>query len=119
MFWADNVKDDSGYRVVFTEQRASTLHMAAAKFLDTISKLLGMAGEANDAEAYTQVHLSDAPRLLRLLENECPQVWRGLPPSRRPKHWESIDEPVVPLERNLHGHPLAGLLLEGKFEEIF
>ena len=24
--------------------------------------------------------------------------------------WSSIEDPVVPLERNLFGHPLAGLL---------
>ena len=27
-------------------------------------------------------------------------------------------DPVVPLERNLYGHPLAGLLLERQFEKI-
>ena len=30
--------------------------------------------------------------------------------------WEN-DDPVVPLERNLQGHPLAGLLWERQFEE--
>ena len=29
-----------------------------------------------------------------------------------------MEEPVVPLERNLYGHPLAGLLWERQFEEI-
>ena len=29
-----------------------------------------------------------------------------------PKSWEYIQDPVVPLERNLYGHPLAGLLWE-------
>ena len=29
-----------------------------------------------------------------------------------------IEDPVAPLERNLYGHPLAGLLLERKFEKI-
>ena len=52
----DNVKDEEGYRAVFTEQGASASEMAAAKFLDTISKLLGMAGETSDAiSACTQV----------------------------------------------------------------
>ena len=40
-----NVKDEEGYRAVFTEQGASASRMAAAKFLDTFSKLVGMAGE--------------------------------------------------------------------------
>ena len=29
-----------------------------------------------------------------------------------------MEDPVVPLERNLYGHPLAGLLCERQFEEI-
>ena len=29
-----------------------------------------------------------------------------------------MEDPVVPLERNLYGHPLAGLLWEMQFEKI-
>ena len=29
-----------------------------------------------------------------------------------------MEDPVVPLERNLYGHPLAGLLWEKQFEKI-
>ena len=29
-----------------------------------------------------------------------------------------LEDPVVPLERNLYGHPLAGLLWERQFENI-
>ena len=29
-----------------------------------------------------------------------------------------MEDPVVPLERNLHGHPLAGLLWERQFEKV-
>ena len=32
--------------------------------------------------------------------------------TKRPKSWSSMEDPVVPLERNLCGHPLAGLLWE-------
>ena len=35
-----------------------------------------------------------------------------------PKSWSSIEDPVVPLERNLYGHPLAGLLWERQFEKV-
>ena len=35
-----------------------------------------------------------------------------------PKSWSSMEDLVVPLERNLYGHPLAGLLLERQFEKI-
>ena len=34
-----------------------------------------------------------------------------------PKSWSSMEDPVV-LERNLYGHPLAGLLWERQFEKI-
>ena len=45
MRWRDSIKDDRGYRAVFAEQGASASQVAAATFLDTISKLLGMACE--------------------------------------------------------------------------
>ena len=32
--------------------------------------------------------------------------------------WSSMKDPVVPLERNLYGYPLAGLLWERQFEKI-
>ena len=35
-----------------------------------------------------------------------------------PGSWSSIKDPVVPLERNLYGHSLAGLLWERQFEKI-
>ena len=34
------------------------------------------------------------------------------------KSWSSMEDPVVPLERNLYGHPLEGLLCERQFEKI-
>ena len=52
-------------RAVFTEQGALASQMAAAKFLDTISKLLDMAGETSDAiSAYTLVKMTEAPRFV-------------------------------------------------------
>ena len=63
----DNVKDDTGGYAVFAEEGASASHVTAVKVLDTISRLPGMSGEANDAvSAYTQVEMSDASRLLDL-----------------------------------------------------
>ena len=70
---------------------------AAATVLDIISRFLGMAGEANDeVSATSQVHLSEASRLSLLLRKTA-QVWIRLPPSQRPKHWDSIEEPVLSL----------------------
>ena len=62
--------------------------------------------------------MEDAHKLLKIPKSECPDIWIRLPRHTWPKSWSSIEEPVVPLERNLYGHPLAGLLLERQFEKI-
>ena len=91
--------------------------MTAAKVTDIISRLLGCDGQAADAvSAYTQVKMEDAPTLFKNPKSECPDKWIRLPRHRWPKSWSSIEDPVVPLERNLFGHPLAGLLWEEQFE---
>ena len=35
-----------------------------------------------------------------------------------PKSWSSMEDPVVPLKRNLYGHPSAGLLWERQFDKV-
>ena len=93
------------HKAVFTEQGGSASRVTAGTFANTISRLHGMAEEANDAvSACTHVDMSEAPRLLRSPEKECPQVCVRPPPSRRPQQWDTIEESVVPLERNLFGH---------------
>ena len=79
--------------------------MTSDKIMDVIAKMPGCVGQAADAaSAYTQVKMVDAPRMLRI----------------PPKSWSSMEDPVVPLERKVvHGHPLAGLLWERQFEEVF
>ena len=63
----DNVTDEEGYRAAFTEQRSSASQMAATKFLDTISKLPGMAGETSDAvSAYTQVKMTKRAQMVTI-----------------------------------------------------
>ena len=84
----DIVKDDSGSYAVFTEQGSSASQMIAAKNMDIISRLPG------------------------------PDIWIRLPQHKWPKSLSSVEDPVVPLERNLYGHPLAGLLWERQFEKI-
>ena len=72
----DNVLVDTGGHAVFTEQGGSASHMTAAEVLDMISRLPGVSGEANDAvSAYPEVNISDAPRLIELLEKEGPGGW--------------------------------------------
>ena len=105
------VKDDSGSYAVFTEQGSSASQMTAAKVMDIISRLPGCAGQAADAvSAFAQVNMDDAHKLLKIPKSECPDIWICLPRHKLPKSWSSMEDPVVPLERNLHGHPLAGLL---------
>ena len=66
----------------------------------------------------TQVKMEDAPTLLTIPKSECPDIWIRLPEHRWPKSWSSMEDPVVLLERNLYGHPSAGLLGEKQFEKV-
>ena len=107
----DIVKDDSGSYVVFTEQGSSASQMTSAKVMENISRLPGCDGQAADAiSAYTQVKLEDVHKLSKNPKSECPDIWIRLPRHKWLKSWSSMEDPVVPLERNLYGHPLAGLL---------
>ena len=115
----DIVKDDSGSYAVFTEQGSSASQMTAAKVMDIISRLPGCAGQAADAvSAHTQVKMEEDPKLLKIPKSECPDIWIRLPRHQWPKSWSSMEDPVFPCERNLYGHPFAGLLLERQFENI-
>ena len=74
------MKDDSGSYAVFTEQRSSASQMTAAKVMDIISMLPGCAGQAADAVSVsTQVKMEDAPKLLKISNSECPDIWIRLP----------------------------------------
>ena len=115
----DIVKDDSGSYAVFTEQGSPASQMTAANVMDIISRLPGCAGQATDAvSAKTQVKMEDAHKIIENSISECPDIWIRPPQHRWPKSWSSVEDPVVPLERSLYGHPLAGLLWERQFEKI-
>ena len=93
--------------------------MMVAKVMDIILRLPGCEGQAADAvSAYTQVQMEDAPKLLKIPKTECRDIWIRLPRHKWPKSWSSMEDPLVPLERNLYGHPSAGLLWERQFEKI-
>ena len=62
--------------------------------------------------------MEDAHKLLRIPKSECPDIWIRPPRHKWPKSWSSMEDPVVPLERNLYSHLLAGLLMERLFEKI-
>ena len=94
--------------------------MTAAKVMDIISRLPGCDGQAADAvSTFTQVKMEDSPpKLLKFSKSECPDIWIRPQRHKWPKSWASMEDPVVPLERNLYGHPLAGLLWKRQFEKI-
>ena len=109
------VKDDSGSYAVFTEQASSASQMTATKVMDIISKLPSCARQAADAlSVKIHVKMEDASKLLKIPESECPDIWIRLPRHKWPQSWSSMEDPVVPLERNLYSHPLAGLTAMGK-----
>ena len=115
----DIVKDDSGSYAVFTEQESSASQMTAAKGHGHQSRLTRCQGQAADAvSAETQVKMEDAPKILKIPKSECPDIWIRLPRHKWRISWSSMEDPVVPLERNLYGHSLAGLLWERQFENI-
>ena len=109
------MKDDSGSYAVYTEQGSSALQ----KVMDITSRLPGCAGQAADAvSAHTRVKMEDAPALLKIPVSECPDIRMRLTRHKWPKSWSSMEDPVVPSDRNLYGHPLAGLLWERRFEKV-
>ena len=61
--------------------------------------------------------MEDAHKLLKIPKSECPDISIRVPRHKWPKSWSRIEDPVVPLVRNLYGHPLAGLLREKQFEK--
>ena len=116
MFHGDIVKDNSRSYAVFTEQGSSASQMTSAQIMDIVSRLPGCDGQAADAvSAYTQVKMEDAHKILKIPKSEFPDIWIRLR-HKWPKSWSSMEDPVVLLERNLYGHPLAGLLWERQFE---
>ena len=103
----DIVKNDSGSYAVFTEQGSSASQMTAAKVMDIISRLPGFRSK-------WKMHQS----LSKFPKSECPDIWIRLLKHKWPKSWSSMEDPFVLLERNLYGHPLAGLLWERQFEKV-
>ena len=104
----DIAKDDSGSYAVFSEQ-GSLLQ----DYQDTQDKQ-----QMQYQLTYTQVKMENAPKLLKIPKSECPDIWIRPPRHKWPKSWSSMEDPVVPLERNLYGHPLAGLLWEREFVKV-
>ena len=117
----DIVKDNSGSYAVFTEQGSSASQMTAAKVMDVISRLPGCAGQAADAiSPYNPCQKWKMHHHCWKFPNRNVQTFicTRLPRHEWPESWSSMEDPVVLLERNLYGHPLAGLLWERQFEKV-
>ena len=52
-------------------------------------------------------------------KSECPDVWIRLPRHKWPNSWANIEDPVELLERNVYGHPSAGLLWQKTIRKSF
>ena len=77
--------------------------------MDVIAKLPGCAGQAADAvSADTQVKMEDASTLLEIPKSECSDIWIRPAEHKWPTSLSSMEDPVVPLERNLYGRPVLG-----------
>ena len=68
--------------------------------------------------AYAQVKWKIIPNYWKIPNRSVQNIWIRPARHKWPKSWSSIEDPVVPLERNLYGHPVAGLLWERQFEKI-
>ena len=88
--------------------------MTAAKVMDIIARLLWRTSSSR----YIGIHPKEEDaKQLTIPKSECPDVWIRLPRHKWPESWEYIEEPVVPLERNFFGQPLAGLWWERQFDK--
>ena len=115
----DIVKDDSGSYAVFIEQGYQHHKWQQQRSWISYPDCQGCDGQAADAvSAYTQVKMEDAHKLLKIPKSECPDIWIRLPRHKWPISWSSMEDPVDLLERNLYGHPLAGLPWERQLEKI-
>ena len=90
-----SVKDDTGCKAA----GSSASQVTAAKVWDTISRLAGVAGEANAADsACTQGKLKDSVKLLELPATECPTIRRRPPRDRCTANWDTVDAAVLFME---------------------
>ena len=89
------------------------------KVMDVIARLPGCAGQAADAvSAYTLKKWKTLQNCWRLQSQKVQIYGCVFPRHKWPKQWSNIEDLVVPLERNVYGHPVAGLLWERPFGKV-
>ena len=97
------VRDQTGNAAIFADLSSAPATMQVGKIADFYGSLLGHDCQQADAKsAYTQAKLGGTPTWVRLPKNKWPPEWfdaRGTP---------LYDDPVVPLDLALYGHPDAG-----------
>ena len=99
----DFVKDDSGSYAFFSEQGSSASQMTAAKVIDIISRLPGYIQDKQQTQ-YQLTRRSKwkmhhhCSKFFSQIDQKC---WIRLPKHKWPKSWTSMEDPVVPPERNL------------------
>ena len=108
----DIVKDDSGSCVVFTEQGSSASQITAAKvMMDGIARLLIVQEKQPTQYQHTlRQRWRKLPDCSKFPSQNVQTFGHAFHDTEWPKSWTNIEDPVVPLERNLYGHPFAGLL---------
>ena len=93
--------------------------VVAARFLETLSRPPGMAGGGQ--RRGISIHAVASARRLQIItiagERTTTSVDKANTQSKTGT-MGSIEEPVVPRERNLNGHPSTGLLWETRLEEV-
>ena len=126
-------KPEIYYTAIVTEQRASASQMPStqASFckknvsINAVVKFDFFISKNTKRESVVRRDKRQRPRrtqgaciCLKLPDYCDGQVSNRLPHNRTPKQWNSMNEPVVSLERNLYSHPWSGLLGKEKLEEV-
>ena len=63
--------------------------------------------------------MEDAPSLFKIPKSVCPDISIRPPEHKWPKSWSSMEDPVVPLKRNLYGHFMAFFCEKGNSRKFF
>ena len=107
------LKNDSGSCAVFTEQGSSASQMTAAKVMDIISRLPGCAGTSSWCSICLYPgNNGGCTQIIAKFQNRNVQTFGFVyHDTSGPKSLSSMEDPVVPLERNLYGHLLVGLFV--------
>ena len=96
-------RDESGDIAMFQNRGSSPATLESSKIVDAYGLIDGHDEEVSDApQAYTQSWLCGS------------ETWVVLPKEYWPPHFHDIEDPVVPLDYSLYGHPDAGTFWEDK-----